>query len=239
MHGIPFHSAPLGRDRCEAGDIARHRHREGYMTLVLAGGYAEAGDSGRFRVEAGDVLVHLAFEAHRDAFAGRSADVLNLPLVEGLPDGAALRVDDADAVAKLAERDRAAAARLVARLARPRGGEEDWPDLLAAALLRPDPIRLGGWARRHGLSPEAVSRGFQQAFGTTPIRYRAEARARLALRRIAEGSLAGLAAELGFADQAHMTRAVVSLSGAAPAQWRCRLQMDSRPPAATDAIGSA
>lgn len=53
-----FRQAILGRELCDAGDLPRHRHSAGYMTLVLAGGYDEAGDVGRFRVGPGDLLVH-------------------------------------------------------------------------------------------------------------------------------------------------------------------------------------
>jgi len=46
--------------------------------------------------------------------------------------------------------------------------------------------------------------------------------ARAAWGRIAEtrAPLADIAYDLGFADQAHMTRAVRWLTGAAPAAWR-------------------
>jgi AraC-like DNA-binding protein len=218
-----FHEAALGRELCDAGDIPRHRHAAGYMTLIVAGGYDEAGDVGRFRVRPGDLLVHRPFEAHRNAFGHRSAEVINLPLVDFPHLGALNRLPDADLVARLAERDPAAAAQAAAECARPVEGESDWPDDLAAALrTRSDLFRIGQWARERGLAPASVSRGFRNVFGTTPERYRAEGRARRAWRRIVGTSqpLAAIACELGFADQAHMTRFVGAVTGRTPARWR-------------------
>lgn len=218
-----FHEAALGRELCDAGDLPRHRHSGGYMTMILAGGYDEAGDVGRFRVRPGDLLVHRPFEAHRNAFGRRSAEVLNLPLVD-LPHLAALnRVSDPDLVARLAERDPAVAAQAASECAAPGQGERDWPDELAAELrTRSDLFRIGQWARERGLAPASVSRGFRQVFGTTPERYRAEGRARRAWHRIVRTSqpLAAVAFELGFADQAHMTRCVGAVTGVPPARWR-------------------
>lgn len=221
--GGGFHDAVPGRELCDAGDLPRHRHASGYMTLILEGGYDEAGDVGRFRVRPGDLLVHRPFEAHRNAFGRRSAEVLNLPLID-LPHLAALnRVPDPDLIARIAERDPAVAARAAAQCARPAEGEWDWPDDLAAALRRrPDLFRIGQWAIERGLTPASVSRGFRNVFGTTPERYRAEGRARRAWRRIVSSGqpLAAIACELGFADQAHMTRCVGAVTGQAPARWR-------------------
>ena len=230
-----FHEAAPGRELCDAGDLPRHRHAAGYMTLVIAGGYDEAGDVGRFRVRPGDLLVHRPFEAHRNAFGRRSAEVINLPLVD-LPHLAALNlVGDPDLVARLAERDPAAAARAAAATDEPVAGEDDWPDALAAALRsRADLFRIGHWARERGFAPASVSRGFRRLFGTTPERYRAEARARLAWSRIVRTGqpLAAIACEIGFADQAHMTRFVGAVTGQPPSRWRGRVKcvQDAFPP---------
>jgi AraC-like DNA-binding protein len=228
-----FHEAAFGRELCDSGDLPRHRHAAGYMTLVIAGGYDEAGDVGRFRVRPGDLLVHRPFEAHRNAFGRQSAEVINLPLVD-LPHLAALnRVADPDLVARLAERDPIAAAQAAADSAATIAGENDWPDSLAAALrTRPDLFWIGHWAREHGLAPASVSRGFRRLFGTTPERYRAEARARLAWSRIVGTAepLATIACDVGFADQPHMTRCVHAVTGCPPARWRGRVNCVQDPP---------
>ena len=230
-----FHQATLGRELCDAGDLPRHRHSSGYMTMILAGGYDEAGDVGRFRVRPGDLLVHRPFEAHRNAFGRRSAEVLNLPLVD-LPQLAALnRLSDPDLVARLAERDPEAAAGAAAEQARPAAqGEWDWPDALAAALRsESEPFLIGHWALERGLAPASVSRRFRLVFGTSPERYRAEGRARRAWRHIVctNQPLAAIAFELGFADQAHMTRCVGAVTGRPPARWRKGAKcVQDRPP---------
>jgi AraC-like DNA-binding protein len=217
-----FHTACFGRERCEAGDLPRHRHAGGYVTLILAGGYEEAGDAGRFRAGPGDLLVHHRFEAHLNRFARLSADVLNLPLPPGAQAGAYCRVADPDAAMRLAERDIRAAAALLIDNAAPAESEQDWPDLLAAELRRSAPLAIGEWGRRRGLAASALSRGFRQVFGTTPQRFRAEARARRAwsVAMATRRPLADIAFDLGFADQAHMTRAVAAMTGRPPGRWR-------------------
>jgi AraC-like DNA-binding protein len=218
-----FHEAAIGRELCDSGDLPRHRHSAGYMTLILSGGYDEAGDVGRFRGRPGDLLVHRPFEAHRNAFGRGRAEVINLPLVDSPGLAPLNRVTDPDLIVRLAERDPAAAALAAAASAEPLAGEDDWPDALAASLRgRADPFRIGVWARQRGLAPASVSRGFRKVFGATPERYRAEARARLAWSRIVGTAepLAAIACDAGFADQPHMTRCVRAVTGYPPARWR-------------------
>jgi AraC-like DNA-binding protein len=75
-----------------------------------------------------------------------------------------------------------------------------------------------------GLAPETISRGFGRVFGTTAASFRAEARARRAFEQIVRTNapLVDIAANSGFADQAHMTRAVRALTGAPANSWRSR-----------------
>lgn len=215
-------SRPPPRQRVPGGELPRHRHAEGYATVVLAGGYEEAGDNGRRRVEPGDVIVHSAFEAHLNRVPPEGAVALNLPL----PDRALTafgRVDDPDVIVRAVERDMREAVALLLAQHRPAvAGPADWPDLLALALARA-PVRLGAWAREHGLSAEHVARGFRRVFGATPQAYGREARARAALDDVLRDGgapLAQIAAARGFADQAHMTRAIRALSGLPPGAWR-------------------
>jgi AraC-like DNA-binding protein len=219
---IPFDGRRYGREACAPGELARHRHSFGYMCVVLSGRFLEAGDWGRFRVSPGDVLVHRPFEAHLDRFDGAGAEVLNLPLPESLPELGAVRVVDLDRVATLAERDALEAAQAVCDGFAEADGERDWPDLLAAELRTGLAFPLGEWARRHRLAPETVSRGFRLAYGTTPGRFRAEARARRAWLAVhaSRRPLADIACETGFADQPHMTRAISRMTGLPPRRWR-------------------
>ncbi|WP_447728188.1 helix-turn-helix domain-containing protein [Sphingomonas koreensis] len=214
--------AAIGRHG--AGErLARHRHAQGYVAVVLAGGYLEAGEGGRIRAEAGMAVVHHDWSAHQDGFGAAGAQVLNLPLpAANLAEGP-VRLADPDAVARLAQRDPLAAAELVrATAVATAAGPGDWPDLLAAALAVDPALPIGDWARTTGLDPASVSRGFARAYGVSPKRFRLELRTRRAVRALAgwRGTLAALAAEHGFADQAHFTRAAVVLTGLAPSRFR-------------------
>lgn len=199
--------------------LPRHRHSEGYVALVLVGGYVEAGDRGRLRVEAGQAVFHDRHESHRNEFFGAGARVLNLPLPVARVGDVLGHVADADAIARLAERDPAEATELLRHTFRPCTTRlNDWPDLLASALADDPALNLAAWADTMGIAPQSLSRGFRRAYGTTPKRYRLELRAMQALRRLPgwPASMAMLAAETGFADQAHMTRAIVALTGRTP-----------------------
>lgn len=203
--------------------IGRHRHRHPYVAIVLSGAYLEAGDCGRRRVSAGDVLVHEPFETHLNEIGARGAEVLNLPLPTGVRLPASARVRDPDLLVRLCERDpRDAAEALADTVSEGPAPLEDWPDLLAAACREPGTVRLGEWAHRHGLAAATVSRGFARVYGVSPARYRIEARSRRAWLAItgSSDSLASIAAESGFADQAHMTRSVARVTGRAPGGWR-------------------
>lgn len=231
MHQSAFQTLSAG------GHMERHRHTEAYAALVLAGGYVEAGDRGRFHARPGQVLIHGAWESHMDAVSGGGARVLNLPLTAEVAFGVGA-AGDPDAVARTAERDLVEAEALLREMMRPLdAGLDDWPDVLAGALRRDPGLTLEIWAEVAGLTPATVSRGFRQAFGTSPRRYRAEQRALKAAGALVTraDSLAALAADLGFVDQAHMTRAVSALTGFAPGQLRSSRYNPGRTPAVSQA----
>jgi AraC-like DNA-binding protein len=214
-------SHPPLRQVLAGGELARHRHAEGYLAVVLSGGYEEAGEAGRRRVAAGDVIVHHPFEAHLNRVPGRGAVVLNLPLLGPLPAGFG-RVGDPDLIVRAAERDpNAAAALLAADFAVAPPVDGDWPDDLAR-LLAMRPAGLRAWAAARNLSVEHLSRGFRKVFGVAPQRFGLEARARAAAADAARSAapLAAIAVDRGFADQAHMTRAVAAVTGRTPGAWR-------------------
>lgn len=205
-------------------EISRHRHDRAYAAVVLAGGYEESGSSGRFRVGPGNVLLHGAFEAHLDRFSAAGAQVLNLALPDPLQTGQLCRVHDPDAIARTAERDPARACEVLReQLVAVSPASRDWPDALARRLLEDPGVRLDDWAESHGLCPETISRGFGRVFGVTPAAFRLEARTRRVLVLLASGgaSFAAVADAAGFADQAHMCRAVRALTGLPPGAW-CR-----------------
>jgi AraC-like DNA-binding protein len=209
--------------------LSRHRHPYPYAAVVLAGAYREAGSGGRFRVKSGEVIFHAAFEAHLNCAEQAGAVILNIPMSQHMPmsprdvGGAHFGVADADALAATAERDPFVAAQeLLESLVELPAPAGDWPDLLAADLRRNAVPCLADWSASHGLTPHLLSRGFRAAFGVTPKRFGLECKAHAALRRIraCSDSLSTIAADSGFADQAHMTRAVVGITGSAPSRWR-------------------
>jgi AraC-like DNA-binding protein len=219
-----FRDTPAGAEAiAPGGHVPRHRHRRAYAAIILAGGYEEAGDAGRWRVSAGDVLIHEGLEAHQDHIGARGCTLINLDMARDLPVHGVFHVADPDSVARFAERDRgdALACLLVQELV-PVPPLDDWPDRLARDLAVGEIGSLGAWAETMGLAAESVSRGFRRCYGVAPSRFRMELRARRALALIRAGGqgLAAIAQECGFADQPHLTRTLGALTGRTPGRWR-------------------
>jgi AraC-like DNA-binding protein len=100
------------------------------------------------------------------------------------------------------------------------------------AILAEDPAAtsLFSLADHLGVSPYRLSRAFPREIGVPVTRYRNRVRVGRAMERLEQGeqSLARLAADLGFADQAHLTRTVREHVGSTPAVLRRLLaQTDS------------
>jgi AraC-like DNA-binding protein len=214
--------------------LPRHRHLRGYATVVLAGCFEESGYVGRLSASAGDVLIHPALDCHANEMVSAGVKLIRLHWPDARGPGGLYRVDEVDVLARAAEEDPRAAAVLLQELLKKRrspapGRKNDWPDMLAAELTQGPSIGIGAWAAANGLTRETVSRGFASAYGVTPKVFRAELRTRAAWVRITHGSdcLSTIAAETGFADQAHMTRWIRCLTGASPAVWRRASCLDS------------
>jgi AraC-like DNA-binding protein len=93
----------------------------------------------------------------------------------------------------------------------------------AREALAADPsLGLADVARHVSVSPWHLSRLFRRHTRETLSRYRNRLRVRLALERLAEGeeSLARLAADLSFADQAHLSRVFRRELGPTPSALR-------------------
>ncbi|WP_433301823.1 helix-turn-helix domain-containing protein [Actinoplanes sp. CA-030573] len=90
------------------------------------------------------------------------------------------------------------------------------------ALLHTDPnLDLTALGRAVGWSPWHLSRTFRRVTGCTLNAYRRRLRVRAALDELpASLDLAALALRMGFADQAHMTRAVREETGHTPGALR-------------------
>lgn len=72
-----------------------------------------------------------------------------------------------------------------------------------------------------GLSVYHLARSFKAAVGLSPLAYRNLRRIHEARRRLLAGEdIAGIACDLGFADQSHLTRQFQKLIGVSPAAYR-------------------
>ena len=73
-----------------------------------------------------------------------------------------------------------------------------------------------------GVSPYRLSRAFTRELGVSLTRYRNRVRLGRALDRLEDGepSLAALAADLDFADQAHLSRMMTEYMGHTPTALR-------------------
>ena len=221
-----FKSIHFGVETLPAGLVlARHRHAAGYATVVLSGSFEEASFAGRFIAGPGDVLLHGDFDSHADWGNSRHPlTILRLPWRDNLLEGK-FRIRDPDALVMLAERDPIEAMRqLRANLVHFGIDDTHWTNRLAHALRVQTCTRLDNWADSECLAPETVSRGFHRAFGVTPKLFRIESRARRAWSLLLHSSstLTDIAHQLGFADQAHLSRTVGALTGAPPSYWRTR-----------------
>ena len=207
--------------------MPRHRHLRAYATVVLAGCLEESGYNGRIRASAGDVLIHPTLDCHGNHFVSAGLKLIRLEWLDESGVGGLYRVDNIDEIARAAEKDVIRATYLLkttlaGKCSPSPGQRHDWPDLLLQDLTRNASMEIGLWAELNGLARETVARGFAAAYDTKPSVLRAELRARSAWLRITRGSegLCRIAADTGFADQAHMTRWIHRITGAAPAFWR-------------------
>jgi AraC-like DNA-binding protein len=207
--------------------LPRHRHLRAYATVVLAGSFEESGYAGRIRAIAGDVLIHPALDCHANQMISAGVTLIRLDWPDTSGIGGLYHLDEVDELARTAEKDVFEATLLLEHTLGKKSSpsprqKNDWPDLLLLDLARNVSMEIGGWAEVNGLARETVSRGFAAAYGITPSVLRAELRARLAWLRITRGSdrLCRIAADTGFADQAHMTRWIHRITGASPSVWR-------------------
>lgn len=215
---------PQGRERHGAGEfLPRHVHEVGFATIVLAGGYLEAGDTGRHRAEPGDALIHRPYEFHLDRFGRGDTELLVIPVKADGFTCAAGRLADVDAIVRVMGSDPAAAEEALREQLEPKPVVlPDWPDILARDLNDDPALSLREWADRYGLSPGSVSRGFGQVYGVTPATYRLLQRTHRAIRETlaSDMPLATIAQNCGFADQAHMARSIRHATGVSPRALR-------------------
>ncbi len=218
---------------------ALHRHPGARLVLFLDGCLRERAIAGAETCRAGDFVIRPAWFGH-DALAARGgARYVNLPL----SDDAALSFFaqfgwsarrgrvwlGLGEIDELLADSRAGDAILLHSETQPYA-RHDADNLAAAAarLRRPeDAPDMAQEAERCGVPPWELTRRFARAFGLTPTKYRMAARAEAALKLIAESdlSLAGIAAQAGYADQSHLTRGLRIETGKTPAALRRQLAL--------------
>lgn len=101
----------------------------------------------------------------------------------------------------------------------------------AALVADPTISRVVDLARMLGCSPHHLSRLFREQTGHVLAQFRTALRIELALERLMQGenNLARVAADLGFADHAHLTRTMRRTHGQTPSAMRA-LMGSHRPP---------
>jgi AraC-like DNA-binding protein len=175
--------------------------------------------------------IRLTRPVFRDAALTRSLRTLLRRLEDwsigsSRPAGAALAVEEelVRACGLLLSRHSTSAPEVEARADMRRVRERLADDLAA-------PPSLSELGHLVGLSRYQVLRRFENVYGMTPFRWQRQVRAERARAMITSGrGLAEVAADCGFADQSHLTRAFVDHFGFTPGAWALSLRGEPRHP---------
>jgi AraC family transcriptional regulator len=230
-------------------EVPHHEHENAYLCFVLQGGF-ELRASGRDHAcHAGAVLAHPAGHEHSNRFLPTRGRCVNLHLgADWVEQDRALSDWLADFRHVALPARHAALQRLASEMAArdsaaPLACAAAAIELLTAAMRSTAPRAEPGWVRRVvdrleadlaqapgltelardcGLHPSHLARVFKQARGETVgdyVRRRRVEQAEQALHR-GDLPLAEIAAQAGFADQAHFTRVFRAHFGIAPGARR-------------------
>jgi AraC family transcriptional regulator len=232
-----------------------HSHPDTNIAVVLAGGWVDGNEAPYRECFAPSVLVEPAGELHANRFGPVETAVLSLsvqaeklgsvvgevtrrflsvrdPYIELLARRTANELEWPDDVTPLAVE--AASLELVARLARSAGLERR-PSWLGKAreVLHDryaDPLSLDDIADAVGIEPERLARGFRRAFGEPLGAYLRRIRVNAAAMLLAttDEPISQVAGEVGFADQAHLTRWFGRYLETTPGRYRGSARRDRR-----------
>jgi AraC family transcriptional regulator len=227
-----------------------HCHEQPYLFIMLAGAFREHATRRDYLCTRGWLVFNEAGEPHRDEVLEPGAEGLNIELPpDWLPTsrhgpgacepflyrfaGPAITAVGAlqlampvhDCLRTFGVQE--AVTSLLESLRRPTAGRGFPPRWLGRAeqAVRAqyrDGLCLRTVAAVAGVHPAHLCREFRRAYGCTMTQYAARLRADDAFARLIGSTdpLASIAAQTGFADQAHLTRTVRSLFGTTPARLR-------------------
>jgi AraC family transcriptional regulator len=224
--------------------VEPHTHAEPHFVLAHSGVYSATLNGRPTLVRAPFLIFYPAGTTHADCFDGNLGAFVSVTLradagTHGLPDTATAIEDPAAhrgafRIAREvlgAGRDAVvledAAWELAAHTAGPARAAPTppWARVAYATMMdraREQGLSVADVAKAAGVHPVHLARVFRQAWGCSPgelLRWRrVERAAELVLR--GRLTLAGAAVEVGFADQAHMTRAFRTVLGLTPGAWR-------------------
>lgn len=205
-----------------------HRHDRTQISLLLAGGYVEDSDHGRARADGPGLSAKPARFEHENRFGDAGALILSLNLEAVAPERYVVARPAAagrDTLRRMANGETG-----MTVLAGDLPGEASGPAVRPGAwlsqahdrLLAEPGTSIAALARSFGLHPVRFARLFREAFAQSPSAARQNRRAARAVDRIVRSRtpLAELAAAEGFADQAHLSRAVSQTTGWSPGRLR-------------------
>ncbi|MEX0710648.1 MAG: AraC family transcriptional regulator [Chloroflexota bacterium] len=228
-------------------ELPRHEHPEATIAIVLRGGFAGVYDGVDRDCVPMTLVVEPAGASHANRFGGLPTTVLALSLrspaspaleavarqprfgrdayAAGLAQQAALELRHPDELTPLAVEG--LALELVTRLARTpaEGGAPAWlceaRDLLHVRFA--ESLRLADVALAVGVESDRLARTFRRVYREPMATYIRRLRVNAAAELLVagdDGTIAAIAAEVGFADQSHLTRCFVRTIGTTPARYR-------------------
>lgn len=230
--------------------FAAHSHGHYVIGLVEEGRRSLICNGAAFELAPGDLVVFNPGDVHGCEQSGGGvfaydsiavgAELLDGVWLEGpkVNDPAAVEVfrDVVRAIEVAAESQAAEAVLCLCELLAVEEAAEDGADALASTTLHEDaaqramahfcghlaaPSSLSALAAEEGLSTYALIRAYKRRFAITPMRHLASLRVECACRLLREGvEPAAVAAEVGFADQAHLTRAFKQRLGTTPGAYQ-------------------
>jgi AraC family transcriptional regulator len=235
---------------CPGDLLPRHCHEQPYLFVMLAGAMKETALRRDNFCTRGWLVYNDAGEPHCDEVLDRGAEGLNIELPpewltkhrfgrrSGEPfcyrhAGPAitavgiiqLALQSADSLRNLAVEESVVG--LLESICQPvvsRSRSADWLDR-TERVIRANyraSLRLDTIANEVGVHPAHLCREFRRKFGCTMTHYAARLRSDDALSRLlgSTAPLATIAAQTGFADQAHLTRSIRRFFGTTPGKLR-------------------